>query len=700
MFAGVDAPHVGVGEEVAVERLRLSGGLAEATFAQEAVAGPVGELAADGGGDGQRRAARVADEQGGVLAQLHVVEWPDHDPIGGHAVGDPSVRGGRRREDALVGELREQVFAQRGAVGCRDAQALRGPPGVPALAGGDRYEGALLRVELAADDGEGGCAAPARERGCPLVPGSPAPDPVAVALVLDVPGQPFVLDRPVAAQMLDDAADPRAHGPIVDAADPVEGRRAGLPQRPPADADELSGPAGRDEDTDGPRGFEGAPVAGLQTDLERGVEEEASPHGIPGLLRDAPAGGGCLPVGLERDLVDERGGHEAVAGEGVVLGGAHRDVDPLGEGLPPVERATQRGAQRHRVGSVVDEAGAVGGVLHRVGEDQRPLLGGVEVGVAEEGRQADGEQGGDGAAEEADLVGAPAGGAFVVAGALLDVGVVAVDHDDGQHPAFEQVVVVIRRPPRQDRALRHVQPAQVGGLLFGVGVTGCGGRGDGGGLPGGVEQRAEAAVTGQVVDADAVVAVGEVSAGGGEGDTPPGSAARAAVDGGQGCGPVAGGRELGAVVGPAESGLGGDDAVDAGQFAQPEGDIDGDGVAVAAADDAQGGEDRGERPAGVDPVAEGGRGEELCGEGVDVRGLVGEFDEAAYVGVGLDEDLGVGLRRRIVLVGAIQRARHVTQHPNGAAGVVEANPPQLSDLLGQQRRKKPRSEMSSLLANR
>lgn len=127
----------------------------------------------------------------------------------------------------------------------------------------------------------------------------------------------------------------------------------------------------------------------------------------------------------------------------------------------------------------------------------------------------------------------PQEGALVLPRAVLDVARVAVEHDDGQDTPLEEVFIVVGRTLREQPPSRHVEPAETGGLLLGMGAPLCGRRGDGRSLPRSMEERAEAAMGVQVVAADRVVAVREIASGRGEGDAPAGASARAAVHGGE-----------------------------------------------------------------------------------------------------------------------------------------------------------------------
>ena len=164
-----------------------------------------------------------------------------------------------------------------------------------------------------------------------------------------------------------------------------------------------------------------------------------------------------LPEGSELLLLGQVGRQDAVAQDRVVPGTLD---DPLGE---HVERGggvahclPQHRADGQAVRPALHEAGPVRGVLHAVGEDQGLLLGGVEVGAAEERGERDGELGRDGRAEEPDPVALLAGGAVVLAG-----GVVGLHPDVGEH---RQHRAVLGRLPlgsgREQLPLGDVEPAQ------------------------------------------------------------------------------------------------------------------------------------------------------------------------------------------------------------------------------------------------
>ena len=166
----------------------------------------------------------------------------------------------------------------------------------------------------------------------------------------------------------------------------------------------AAGPAGVDLDDDAARLFQGAPDAGLQAELHHRIEQEAAPD--PRLYPGGHLPGGlALPEGSELVAFDGVRRDEPVAAEGIVAGSG----DGLADERVQRDRVlsdsmAQHRAQGQRVGAALDEPGPVRGVLDAVGEDKRLLLPGIKIFVAEEGGQGDREQGGDGAAEEADAV--------------------------------------------------------------------------------------------------------------------------------------------------------------------------------------------------------------------------------------------------------------------------------------------------------
>ena len=108
----------------------------------------------------------------------------------------------------------------------------------------------------------------------------------------------------------------------------------------------------------------------------------------------------------------------------LLVGGGLRE-HPLDDGADRGglggERLVDDRAHGEAVGASLDEAGAVGGVLHGVGEDERLLLLQVQARRAEEAGEGDGEQGREPRAEEADAVLLAAGGTGLVVGVLVRV---------------------------------------------------------------------------------------------------------------------------------------------------------------------------------------------------------------------------------------------------------------------------------------
>lgn len=338
-------------------------------------------------------------------------------------------------------------------------------------------------------------------------------------------------------------------------------------------------------------------------------------------------------------MVVEVGGEQAVA---LVGGGGIGDnvLDEVGEwGGGGAHVSTEGGAEVHGVAAGLDEAAAVGGVLDAVGEDEGFLFVGVEVVVAEEGAEGDGELGGDGAAKEADAVHAAAVGADVVGFAE------GVVDEDGEDDAVLVVGVLVGFWGLGAEFVgAGVVPLEPGVGLVGVEVVF--------GFGAGADEGAEVGVVGEAGFAGVGAVVGFGGAVGGHDDAPAGASAAAAVEGG----PPLFGVGDGAVVGPAEGGGVGDLAVDAAEFAEPEVDVDvGGGVGGAVGVGADVGEEGEEvvevgvgfgGPGGVVAAAAGWEGEEGAGEVLEGDAAAGcgggGVDEGIECGVGLgDGDEGV-----------------------------------------------------------
>ena len=416
VLAGDDAAHVALVEAAVVGGAQCAG--AERAWAAVAQARPVLQRGEDGVGAGDGLAAFVADEhRGRILGGA------------GGAAGFDAVRDQREAAQAAGGlddvdqpELGERVEerAQEGRGGAAVAgERTSGPVGVPAGAGGRVLE--LAPGSLAADAGQLREGAAGGEGGHELRLGASAPELVhGPAFAAEGP-QPFVGDRAVGAEAFEDAAHPAAaHGRVVpieltDAR--AEGAFGGLVELVVCGPHLGEGRAGEQEGA--------AHLAGetqLQADVEGEALDDASGGAFPVAGAEATTTVRVLvPVGGELVGVGDGGVQQPVA---LLVGGGLRE-HPLDDGADRGglggERLVDHRAHGEAVGASLDEAGAVGGVLHGVGEDERLLLLQVQARRAEEAGEGDGEQGREPCAEEADAVLLAAGGAGLVVGVLVRV---------------------------------------------------------------------------------------------------------------------------------------------------------------------------------------------------------------------------------------------------------------------------------------
>ena len=228
---------------------------------------------------------------------------------------------------------------------------------------------------------------------------TPAPDPVAVAVLLDDTGRATRAGcRPAIAHVFQHAAHPRDELVLGEA---VQGMVELLLDifaldRGPGIEGERCRAARVHEDGQRPGLFQGAADARLQTELQSGVEQQSSPDGRSAAWRYPSA----------RRLPERRGTRRdrrsPAATAGSAWPGRRRPARarrrPVRSRLtvrrsPTASRSTARRVRTcERPGH---ESGSMRGVLDAVGEDQRLLLGGVERGGSEEGGQAHRQQGGD-----------------------------------------------------------------------------------------------------------------------------------------------------------------------------------------------------------------------------------------------------------------------------------------------------------------
>ena len=195
-----------------------------------------------------------------------------------------------------------------------------------------------------------------------------------------------MVDGALAAHVLQGAAHPGEQGRVAGVLEAVEDTLLVGAEGLTGQGYQGVGAPGAHMDGDRAGGLQGAPVGGLEPHLQGDVEQEPTAH-----VRLGPAalGGGGLrvPVGLEALVLGQGCGDQPVAVECARLGVVESGLGPLLNGHLRSQRPAQGRAQAHRVGALVDVAGAVGGVLHGVGEDEGAFLGVVEGVVAEQGGQ-------------------------------------------------------------------------------------------------------------------------------------------------------------------------------------------------------------------------------------------------------------------------------------------------------------------------
>ncbi len=199
----------------------------------------------------------------------------------------------------------------------------------------------------------------------------------------------------------------------------------------------------------------------------------------------------------------------------------------------------------------------MGGVLDGIGEDEGFLVGVIQLGFAEEVGQCHRQQGGDRGSEVADgILGAAGGAGLLFRTVFAVVSGVAEDRDD--LAGFEGLLVGALE---QQVGAGEIQPVD-GGVGPGVPADGV----IGGVEEGSLEFRAP---EGAGTDLRRRGFIADVA--GQYRDHPAGPSADAAVAGGEPAGVIV--LFLWAVIGPAEhvlAGIGADDAVDPGDFPDPQ----------------------------------------------------------------------------------------------------------------------------------
>ncbi|MBE8146474.1 hypothetical protein IOD13_09235 [Brevibacterium casei] len=198
---------------------------------------------------------------------------------------------------------------------------------------------------------------------------------------------------------------------------------------------------------DGPCRRQGPAESSLESEFEGRVEGQSIHH----LIHGTPiAPFRVLPprTDVGESISGKAGRKHPIAFRRVVPGQVDDSPGKRVEGAGIADCFGDDVPQGEHMGARLDESRTVGAVLDGVGEDERLLLMVVEVLVAEQRRQADGQESGDGGAEEADGI-AFAAGRTVFAFRLL-LGVRSLEAEHGEDVAgaegFGQVVGNRGRP--------------------------------------------------------------------------------------------------------------------------------------------------------------------------------------------------------------------------------------------------------------
>ncbi len=496
------------------------------------------------GGTGEHRAhVRGHPEPGAAhpaLECLRLLLGGHDDVLRAQVIDRGTGTGVHRAEHVAPGQLLHQGGDGRGGVVGGHAQGAGGPPGVGAAGAGGghgRVDGLRGAVEHLAGAGEGGGAAPGESRHA-LGEGGTFVQVVGVAVVVQVRAEPRVGDTAVDAHRLDHTPGPgQGVRPVHGQGDAGQGGIGGGREHGVLHVHPGGQRAGGDQ---------GAGQVGAVAELQGHVQRQAGGH-LPGGPAALPGGGLRCPVGAVVGVVGDLRGQQFVAGAGIVLRRFHEPARQRGEGDGVLAHGlAQQGTQGEAARPGLHEAGAVGGVLHRVGEHQGLLLPVIQPVEAEEVGQRHRQQRGHRGSQVADGVALAAGGAGLGLGELVLVLPGVGEH--GHHQAALQGL--LGRLGGGQRRQSHVQPQHPAVAVAAAAEF----AGAGAELEGGVDERALALGRGHRAAADGLrVDLGGVVAGL-QGDHPPGAPAVTAVAGGQ---PGFGVRGIlgGPVIGPAEHGV-------------------------------------------------------------------------------------------------------------------------------------------------
>lgn len=403
---GVVAPPYAVG------RVRSGTEGSAATVARAGLAVPVvGVVGVNGLFPEARRAVGggFADEVVGELADLDVA-WLEAVDAGG------AVLGGTGREDARVGERREEAGQQLGG-GFRAAQAeaAHGPVLVPAEPGGEHVE--VLAALLGPAQQEGGGGDPGGEGGHARRPAAPH-GPAAYAALGEPLVQPGVPDGSAGPQPLQEAAYVAEVAVGAGLGAVGQGDLAG------GGAQEVGDQAGDgvragegDADGDGAGELQGAALPGLEAELHDGGERQALGDQFPGRAGAAAAAreqGVHAPEDMQVRRDD--GGLDRLAVDHVCDDVGRQVAD--GDRLLLGDTAGEQGAEGEGVRAAGHVSGAVGGILDGVVEEESLVLlaGRVQLTAGEQLGDGRGGQGCQAGAEITDGVEGATGGALVLLG--------------------------------------------------------------------------------------------------------------------------------------------------------------------------------------------------------------------------------------------------------------------------------------------
>ncbi len=305
-------------------------------------------------------------------------------------------------------QVLEQLAQIPDAVGAFEPQGAAGPVRQPGLLAAPELVELAAREAVRRVEYERGRAHPLRERGHARIAAAPDRPPVPAG-ALQPPVQPLVPDAAAHQQPVQHASG-MYQQPLLAAGVSDEfadrGSRRGEGVRQPFAGSVAEVDLGRDQ----ARAGEGPREVGAQPELLHGVEHQAARDHVPVALRALVV---ALHEPLDARVLLELGRDHSAEGLGLCGEFFHGPGRELGERgrAGPGEDVRNVGTQAEAVGPERQEPRVVGGVLDRVGEDQRLALVAAQVGVVREVdgalqdlREHDRGQGGDTGADEPDRV--------------------------------------------------------------------------------------------------------------------------------------------------------------------------------------------------------------------------------------------------------------------------------------------------------